>query len=85
VYSAYALVKFIHSNDSELRFRDFRLRQLSSVGDICVCTAELICCFSAFAIVPERRLPKLADSPELPDSQRITGLGLTPEEFWVLS
>jgi len=34
VYSAYALVKFIHSNDSELRFRDFRLRQLSSVGDI---------------------------------------------------
>lgn len=34
VYTAYALVKFIHSNDSDLRFRDFRLRQLSSRGDI---------------------------------------------------
>ena len=34
MYTAYALVKFIHSNDSELRFRDFRIRQLSSRGDI---------------------------------------------------
>lgn len=34
MYTAYALVKFIHSSDSELHFRDFRLRQLSSSGDI---------------------------------------------------
>jgi hypothetical protein len=34
VYTAYALVKFIDSNDPELQFRDFRLRQLSSRGDL---------------------------------------------------
>lgn len=34
MYTAYALVKFIDSNDSELRFQDFRLRQISSRGDI---------------------------------------------------
>ena len=33
MYTAYALVKFIDSNDSELRFRDFRMRSLSSIGD----------------------------------------------------
>ena len=33
MYTAYALVKFIDSNDSELRFRDFRIRRLSSTGD----------------------------------------------------
>jgi hypothetical protein len=34
VYTAYALVKFIDSGDSELRFRDFRIRRLSSKGEI---------------------------------------------------
>lgn len=34
VYTAYALVKFIDSRDSELRFRNFRIRQISSRGDI---------------------------------------------------
>jgi Apea-like HEPN len=33
MYTSYALVKFIDSRDSELSFRDFRIRQLSSVGD----------------------------------------------------
>jgi hypothetical protein len=33
VYTAYALVEFIDSKDSELRFRDFRIRRISSTGD----------------------------------------------------
>ena len=34
MYTAYALTKFIDSNDSDLRFPDFRIRLLSSVGDV---------------------------------------------------
>lgn len=34
MYTAYALINFIDSNDTELHFRDFVIRRLSSVGDI---------------------------------------------------
>jgi len=33
VYTAYGLMKFIDSNDSELHFRDFQIRRVSSVGN----------------------------------------------------
>lgn len=33
MYTAFALVKFIDSEDSDLRFRNFRIRRLSSIGD----------------------------------------------------
>lgn len=33
MYTAYGLIKYINSNDSELRFRNFRIWRIDSVGD----------------------------------------------------